>query len=412
MKIQTGKEDKFWRRYIITLLAVGLIGGLLAFAIFTTKIFGNRGLENLSLALSSHNSSDIPDVYTDSISRGWENWSWDVWADFSSTYLAERGNSIRVEFAGIGGGLMFHAENFDASPYKSVKVSVYNQGPKNRDDLFIELAGGDGRVIGRQLLSWYAPEKTFKPGQWYDITVPLYNLGVKQINLTAVSIIGNPGVFYFDDVRFSSQDIYFPKWLEKPMIETVPTDNAPPKPIISLPYISDFYFRKDDWEAVSGRLQVDFGKMRLETGPETNYAAFNLKGGDLFIDYGYTIFPDWAKGDSINLISRYSPDNYFSCSFFDDGINVSLRQLQNGKEIELGSSPNPLTERKYIWSRVRSLGIETKGDEITCLTDGKTKVKAKARYPMPVIGSAALEMWSSQKGESSMSINKIIVEKL
>jgi hypothetical protein len=411
MPTSAKRKDKFWKLYVLIISLTGVSLVILFVIILTTKIFRSNtaaavlGLQNEQI--QEYPFTETPGIYKDIVSRGWEDWSWDVKTDLASYIFYEKGNSINIEFKKPNAGFMLHAPHFDTSPYKSIKLSIYVSGEKDNSGLFVELTDKNDKVIGNQLLSWYTNDKIFKPGSWYNITIPLDNLNALNTNINGISIISaDPVIIYVDDVKFSEEYVYYPKWTE---------NTETPEEYISsvnLPYISDFYYRKNEWRAVSGIMELAWNKMRLETGTTTNYGVFQLRGGNFWVNYRYTIFIDWAIGDSVNLLSRYYGENFFSCSFFDEGINVTLYQFQNGKQIELDSAPNFIMKRKYNWTSTKSLGIEVNGNNVSCLTNGEVKVKHKALYPMPLAGTAAIEIWSPENGQSSMSINKVTVENL
>jgi hypothetical protein len=345
----------------------------------------------------------------------------------SYPFPKEHGSSVKIQFDKTNAGFMIRAPHFDTSPYKSVQISIYNPEAKDKNNIFIELAGPDSKVLGNQLLSWYAEGKVFKAKSWYNLSIPLANLGAVGTQLNTITLVSaGPGTIYADDIKFSTTTSNFPKWKESYTYDKPSTAESQTTQVESevqpqekydafvFPYNSDFFNRKGDWESSGGIMQVTGGKMRIETSSSTNYSIFVLKGGKFWVNYEYTIFIDWAKGDSVNLISRYSPDSgsYFSCSFFDDGANVTLYEFRGDTSIELDRAPNFVTKRKYDWTETRSLGIRTQGGEISCLSNGQVKVQAKAKYPMPISGNAAIEMWSPQNGESTVIVNQVIVKEL
>lgn len=356
---------------------------------------------------------ELPKIFADSLALGWENYSWDSRVDFSSlassTSAADRGKSIRVIYDKPNAGFLVSAPHFNTSPFSSIKISIYipkESGYEN--DLFLELGDTKGKNYGSQSLNWYIESKVFKPETWYDIVVPLANLNAANVKVGSISLVSaKPAVIYIDNIEFSPESIFFPAWT--PSFDlTAARKKAPP---IDLPYTSDFYYRKNDWAKNSGEIDIPFSKMRLFTGTSTNYASYTLLGGDLWTDYRYTIYLDWAVGDSINVMGRYSEDGgFFSCSFYDDGANVTLYQSQNGKLVELDSPLNYTKVRTYNWSTTKSLGIEIKGNQIACLKDGEVKVKHQGLPLAPLFGTPALELWSPKNGQSSMMVNKVVVE--
>lgn len=361
---------------------------------------------------------ELPRVYGDVLAPGWQNWSWDAQADFDARFSTERGNSIKVQFKKPSAGFMMHAPHFSTAPYHSLKFSLYNAGDEEAD-FYIELSDKSGYSLGVQPLSWYAERveggaveapKALEPGRWYDFTIPLSNLNASGRNISGISIAADgPGTIYLDDLEFSKEISEFPKWIEK-----TPAFEPPVQPILlrEEPYVSDFYDRQYEWRAGSGIMKMDFGKMRLETGTSSNYGMFELRGGQFWIDYRYTAHIDWAIGDSINLLARYSPEGFFSCSFFDDGTNATLSQTWNGEAKTLASAPNYVRHRKYNWSQTKNLAIEIKDDQVSCLANGKVKVQSEIAYPASLFGTAVIEIWSPEPGQSSMSVNKVTVQGL
>lgn len=401
------RKDKFWRLYLGTVIVLAvLIAGVSAY-FFTRGSFGDTVA---GAVLGAHDEIvqgfefvETPVVYKDHLSRGWENWSWDSSVDPEFFATTSRNKSIKVEFLKPNAGFMIHAPHFDVSLYKSIQISAYLKA-SNDQKFFIELTDANGNKIGSQLLSWYAENKSMEEEKWYDLLIPLSNLNAFQANLGDIAIISSlPTTIFIDDISFSTFTSDIPVWRE----EKTEIENDNPIP---LPYKSDFFYRRDDWRKEVGVMETAYNKMRLETGSTTNYAKFNLKGGNFWSDYLFTVGIDWAMGDSVSLTARNSSDNYFSCSFFDDGANMTLYQIKNGESVVLESAPNFTIHRVYIWNKTQELGMKVVGDTISCLVNGDEKLKVKAKLPIPFIGGVGIELWSPEKGKNSMSVNKVIVE--
>jgi hypothetical protein len=99
------RKDKFWKRYISIISFVGLSIVIGIVIILNTNIY--RPITNAPVELVLGASDEVvrenifvelPTIYSDTLTRGWENWSWDTHLDFSSYVSLERDNSIRVEF--------------------------------------------------------------------------------------------------------------------------------------------------------------------------------------------------------------------------------------------------------------------------------------------------------------------------
>lgn len=412
MSMFTKRKDRFWKFYVLMLIIFAL--SAILFVLFFLKIkTSETGIVNKIPNLKEKPLQvfpfvELPDIYRDFLARGWENWSWDSDVNFLSPDFPEHGKSIKIVFKKPNAGFMIYAPHFDTAKYKTINVDVYLVEEDKNKEIFIEFADKNNKILGRQPIFWYADDKKLSSQKWHEIKIPLINLNASYANIGGISLSSAVSkTIYIDNIKFVKDETPFPKWSENTDLK-----KEEYTPLVILPYSSNFYYKINDWRAVAGLMQVAFSKMRLETGSSTNYGLFLLEGSDFLTDFKYTIFIDWALGDSINLLARYSPDNFFSCSFFDEGINVTLYESRDGKLKALDSAPNFIMERRYKWTSTKSLGIEVKKDSISCLTNGEVKVAHKASYPVNFMGAVGIEIWSPEKGQSSMLVDKVTIEKI
>lgn len=416
------KKDRFWSRYVAFTATV--FGALLLFLIGILIIGSSKhDLESDILNLANTQNKEpafieMPEIFSDALAAGWEDWSWGSNIDLQSAITAGYGRSIKVNLLEPYAGFMIHAPGFDTTSYRTIDFSLLVSGDQTDNEIFIEFTDQNGNSKGSQPLSWYVPQRTFKPNIWQAISIPLGNLNSIDTLISGISFTSqNPVLIYFDNINFSTRLTYFPPWEVQQEASEEPQTYAfgsyrisLPKTLLGLPYDSDFLLEKDDWQALNGDLAIDFGKMHLNTGEGANYGMYRLLGSELWTDYKYTVFIDWAMGDSVSLVSRYSPENYLSCSFFDDGENVILYQTKDGQNLELQSSPNYLPKRKYNWRDTRSLGMEVRGQTISCLSNDRVKLSYKLSPGELLFGGVALEIWSPENNKSQMSISKVTVE--
>jgi hypothetical protein len=138
-------------------------------------------------------SADLP-IYTDALTGGWEDWSWDTTRDFNNPAPVYEGSaSISVTYTAKWGGLYLHTNiPVPISGYAAIQFLV------------------NGGAVGGQLVNFHLNNGlgnayfTLQANTWLQVTVPLSMLGSPSTLDTLMWQDDSGGaqpIFYLDDIR-------------------------------------------------------------------------------------------------------------------------------------------------------------------------------------------------------------------
>jgi len=144
------------------------------------------------------------DVYTDSLSTDWGDWSWGGTYDFSSTEQVQSGMYAIKAVDPTYGAVALHHEAFDSSHYYWLELYVYKSSDPSKvavwfndenDNMLPDRPVEDCRYTGGQPIT---------AGTWTRVRIPLKDLDASNRLLSRLSI-GNgydqPLTYYLDEVR-------------------------------------------------------------------------------------------------------------------------------------------------------------------------------------------------------------------
>ena len=153
------------------------------------------------LAIACFNAAAYADllIYSDSLSAGWDNWSWDTSLNFSSTSpVHSGGSSMAVTYNAAWAGLYLHAGTaVDLSSYES--LSFWIHGGSSGNQRLQVIANGDGGSVY---------QVTAQANTWTHANIPLSSLG-SPATLSALywqdTTNGPQPTFYLDDIALISR---------------------------------------------------------------------------------------------------------------------------------------------------------------------------------------------------------------
>ena len=226
--------DKFWK-YFWSLLGLCLV----AYTVSVAGLLYTHSPDDASLAKAVGDSYDplrdpfqktaspqglpLSDyLYRDSLPLGFEDWSWEVSANWRSTERAFEGSySLRAEFQKPLADVRAHTPNIALSPYGSLSLAVF---PESVNELYLELYDIEGNSIAREPIGWYAPDGKLVQNRWNVVSIPLANLTATTSEMLPKRIISGfslsaeaPGVAFIDAVRLEKEVASHPRF-EAPAI--------------------------------------------------------------------------------------------------------------------------------------------------------------------------------------------------
>ncbi|GGJ29212.1 glycoside hydrolase family 44 protein [Deinococcus roseus] len=138
-------------------------------------------------------------VFADSLTAGYQNWSWSTTADFAATTPVQAGTrAMKVTFTAAWAGLYLHTDApIDGSKVDTLRFYVHGGTTGNQAVRVVLEAGGS-------LLS-QSFSLTAKPNVWTLVEIPLSNLG-KPSSISGIAIQDTLGkaqpAFFLDEVMF------------------------------------------------------------------------------------------------------------------------------------------------------------------------------------------------------------------
>ncbi|MDW8395158.1 MAG: hypothetical protein RMM31_02830, partial [Anaerolineae bacterium] len=169
--------------------------------IFVFPVFG--AIASLFLLARPSHASDVV-VYTDSLSSGWQDWSWHATVNFNNASPARDSRSIAMTLNQPWAGLSLRVDNpgLPGSPYEAVSFWVHG-GNSGTRYLRFYIDETDHSQPGTPAVNFDAPA-----GVWTQFTISLAALGnpvaIKRLNIADRTGSAQP-TFYVDDIRIISR---------------------------------------------------------------------------------------------------------------------------------------------------------------------------------------------------------------
>ncbi len=137
-------------------------------------------------------------IYTDGLSSGWADWSWNTTVNFNQTSPVHSGSAaLAATFNQAWAGLYFHYNtNINTSAYDTLRFWIHG-GSSGGHQIQVKLADVSNNFSGS------AVSVTSQANTWTQVSIPLSNLG----GLTTISGVawqeasgGSQPTFYLDDI--------------------------------------------------------------------------------------------------------------------------------------------------------------------------------------------------------------------
>jgi hypothetical protein len=145
--------------------------------------------------------AQIIDVYTDTLSTGWEDQSVDIQADLLSSAPVFSGTYAISVTAQAQGMLSFHHEAFDSSPY--LWLEFYVMKPALGEEIRVFVTDESNTEL-RQLPLCRYMTGDIEPYTWKRVLIPLGDLdarGQMLQQLTFKNVTDQPESFWLDEIR-------------------------------------------------------------------------------------------------------------------------------------------------------------------------------------------------------------------
>lgn len=142
-------------------------------------------------------------VYSDSLTNGWDDWSWAPARNLANTSPVHSGSRSISVTASAWQALSFYHGDFDSGPYEALSFWAHGgSGGGQRLQVYAQYgSSGTGPT--------YVLPAALTANTWQLISIPLTTLGIANLpNLNRFTIQlrdnGTAGTFYVDDIQFAA----------------------------------------------------------------------------------------------------------------------------------------------------------------------------------------------------------------
>jgi len=146
------------------------------------------------------------DIFTDQLSPGWQNWSWDADLDFGATEQVYHGTrAIRVTLRGYGAIDLWHPA-FPTSGYQWLEFYIRGSPPAE-PRLSVFCFGERGSTLRARSVNdcRYVESGGIGTDAWRRVMIPLTHLDAEGRSLSQIAIQDNSGrassTFWVDEMR-------------------------------------------------------------------------------------------------------------------------------------------------------------------------------------------------------------------
>lgn len=146
-------------------------------------------------------------IYDDSLSTGWENWSWESEVDFIFSDTVANGNAAIKVSLNPWGALSLHNDGIDTSSYYWLEFFIY-VGTDTQRQLIVYLnEQPDTELTYKANVAdpRYIEQGAFVSEQWQRIRIPLAEMGASEMTVVRVNLKDNSGTgqqtFLIDEIR-------------------------------------------------------------------------------------------------------------------------------------------------------------------------------------------------------------------
>lgn len=154
----------------------------------------------------TQSASKLP-IYTDTLDKNWENWSWDSTIVFNESFKVDSGtHSLAYTPHRPWAGLFLHAKQpVDTSSYKYLSFAVYASGNDQEFSLAL-LDAHNNTLQSPQPLSKLG--NTLQHNEWTHYTIPLSTLGADKKQIGGIIIQESKGstqpIIYIDTLSLTA----------------------------------------------------------------------------------------------------------------------------------------------------------------------------------------------------------------
>jgi hypothetical protein len=164
------------------------------------------GARRITLFSSPSQSAQTLDIFTDSLSTGWESRSVDIQADLLSPSPVFNGTNAISVTAQVQGTLSFHHEAFDSSPY--LWLEFYIMKTTIGEEIRVFFTDEDNTELRSLPLCRYMTG-SIEPYTWEHVVIPFSDLNIQGRMLQQISfnnVSNQPNSFWLDEIRLVAPD--------------------------------------------------------------------------------------------------------------------------------------------------------------------------------------------------------------
>ncbi|MDB5187991.1 MAG: hypothetical protein JWO50_511 [Candidatus Kaiserbacteria bacterium] len=171
----------------------------------TKNIFVNGVLlatvNSTSATSSGTGTTTTYTLYSDSLSSGWDDWSFGTTNDFAATTTVYSGsNSLKAIYTGAWGGVYLHNTGISTASSTALHFAVFS--PVASPYLQVLAYGAGGGVLGTAAISGYIAGGSISANTWYSVDIPLTALSATSTTVTGFAFQKDTaGTIYYDDIK-------------------------------------------------------------------------------------------------------------------------------------------------------------------------------------------------------------------
>lgn len=187
--------------------------------------------------------------------------------------------------------------------------------------------------------------------------------------------------------------------------------------MLALPYAESNFVNDSNWEGTWGTLAIaSSGYMDIQADASTTGALALLQNSGDWTDYKFSATFDWMKGETADLIARYTDNNnYVRCEYDSEGagnLRMSLQQNVNGVDQVLVSSG--AINSNGIGLQDITASIKVAGGVGTCQFNNffiSDQISSPVVYPLapPYAGGIGFTIWDPAMNNSRIVVKSIAV---
>ena len=196
-------------------------------------------------------------------------------------------------------------------------------------------------------------------------------------------------------------------------VPQIPPLAVPTSTSLSIPYIQTNFTNLGSWAGSWGRFSGSSALLDIGANASTTGASAIFGGSKSWTDYTFNSVFDWVKGQTVNLVARYTDnDNYATCEFNDStpgSVSISLEEYVNGVRYTLAKG---IAQGDYGAGDTNiHASIEVQGTQGTCSFNNHVVTGFNYTIDLPFSGAIGYDVWDPATNNSQILVKKIDVEK-